>query len=159
MPRTDHAPKTHPSATRLLPEVARQSAARPARNPPTEATILLVDDDLGVLVSLARVLMAEGWRVITATNGEEALERLSEHQPDLMITDLAMGDISGWDLLFHETLQRPTLPIFVITAHPPTAFGGGVSFTDRFFQKPLDLEALVQAIRAQLNPAESSRSP
>ena len=116
----------------------------------TMPTILLVDDDLGVLVSLARVLVIESWQVITATNGEEALERLNERQPDLMITDLNMGDVSGWDLLFHENMQRPSLPIFVITALPPSAIGGADRFATEFFQKPLNLEALVVAIRRSL---------
>ncbi len=127
--------------------MAELPANRLAGRLPGDPTILLVDDDLGVLVSLARVLMSEGWDVITAANGEEALERLNEQQPDLMITDLSMGDVSGWDLLFHENMQRPSLPIFVITALPPPAVGGADRFAAEFFQKPLDLEALVAAIR------------
>jgi two-component system response regulator MprA len=123
-----------------------------------ELTILLVDDDPGVLASLARVLVSEGWRVVRASNGEEALERLTEHQPDLLITDLSMGAVSGWDLLFHEHLQRPSLPIFVITALPPPAVGGADRFASEFFQKPLDLDALVQAIRRRLAVPASPQS-
>jgi two-component system, NtrC family, response regulator GlrR len=118
--------------------------------PPTDTIILLVDDDPSVLTSLGRVLATEGWKVVTAANGEEALERLAEHQPDLMITDLRMGDVSGWDLLFHENMQRPNLPIFVITALPPPAVGGADHFAAEFFQKPLDIDALVAAIRRRL---------
>ena len=125
-------------------------STRHAHPPSGNPTILLVDDDLGVLISLARVLLIESWQVITATNGEEALERLNERQPDLMITDLNMGEISGWDLLFHENMQRPTLPIFVITALPPSAIGGADYFATQFFQKPLNLEVLVTAIRRSL---------
>ena len=74
---------------------------------PTAPTILLVDDDPAVLESLARVLAIEGWRVISAASGAEALDRLAEVVPDLMITDLSMAEISGWDLLFHENIERP----------------------------------------------------
>lgn len=120
-----------------------------------DSTILLVDDDPAVLKSLGRVLATEGWRVVTAANGEEALERLAERQPDLIITDLRMAGISGWDLLFHENMQRPNLPIFVITALPPASVGGADHFAAEFFQKPLDLDALVTAIRRRLDVSRS----
>lgn len=54
-------------------------------------------------------------RDFLARHPELALEYLQDHRPDLMITDLSMAAVSGWDLLFHENLQRPELPIFVIT--------------------------------------------
>jgi two-component system response regulator MprA len=114
---------------------------------PTGPTILLVDDDRAVLESLSRVLAVEGWQIITAANGEEALEHLAQKQPDLMITDLCMFGVSGWDLLFHEKLNQPNLPIFVITALPPASVEGADRFATSFFQKPLDLEAMVMAIR------------
>jgi len=152
-------PRSFPASTIHLPATDRhQTFTKPrtkvaAHGQATESTILLVDDDLGVLASLARVLRSEGWQVVTATNGAEALERLAAHQPDLMITDLNMGEVSGWDLLFHENLQRPSLPIFVITALPPSVVGGADRFATAFFQKPLDLDVLLQAIRCQLGLA------
>jgi CheY-like chemotaxis protein len=91
--------------------------------------------------------MSGGWEIISAAGGEEALEYLQAHQPDLMITDLSMAAVSGWDLLFHENLQRPDLPIFVITALPLTSTGGADRFAHEFFQKPIDLDALLAAVR------------
>lgn len=140
------------SATRVpFPETTphHSSAAPPS------ASILLIDDDPAVLESLSRVLASEGWRVITAKTGEEGLERLQEQEPDLMITDLRMANVSGWDLLFHENLQRPRLPIFVITALPPDATGGADKFATEFFQKPLDLEHLLATVRQYLAPRAS----
>ncbi len=144
--------RPHPSVPPIRTIVRRPQgeAKPPPLGPLSDATILLVDDDHAVLAALARVFLVEGWRVITAANGEEALERLNEQQPDILITDLKMGDVSGWDLLFHETLQRPNLPIFVITALPPPATGGAERFAAEFFQKPLDLDALVGAIHRRL---------
>jgi DNA-binding NtrC family response regulator len=146
MPRSlpaarSHRAETHPPQAGKTLRIAETKAC-----PPTDPVILLVDDDPSVLKSLGRALAAEGWRIVIAANGEEALERLAERQPDLMITDLRMGDVSGWDLLFHENMQRPDLPIFVITALPPPAVGGADHFAAEFFQKPLDLDALVTAI-------------
>jgi DNA-binding NtrC family response regulator len=148
-------------AAKKLPEAPRQSIAAPERpvarttnGRSTVATILLVDDDRAVRESLRRVLVTEGWRVVSAASGEEALERLAEEQPDLMITDLSMAAVSGWDLLFHEDIQRPNLPIFVITALPPTSVKGAEHFATEFFQKPLDLDALVLAIRRRLGVSQ-----
>lgn len=137
--------------------VGEPKTSSPARISTGDASVLLVDDDVGVLSALARVLVSEGFSVVTARSGEEALERFRERLPDLLITDLSMGDISGWDLLFHENLHRPTLPIFVITAHPPYLAGGANVFATRFFQKPLDLEALVEAVRRQFEPDGGTR--
>jgi DNA-binding response OmpR family regulator len=124
--------------------------------PPASPIILLVDDDPAVLESLRRVLVTEGWQVVTAASGEEALARLAEQQPDLMITDLCMIGVNGWDLLFHEKLERPSLPIFVITALPLSSVGGADRFATGFFQKPLDLDALVAAIRRRLQSLKLS---
>lgn len=126
--------------------------AKPSQRPSGAFEILLVDDDPGVRSSLRRVLALEGWQVAIAASGEEALEQLTRAQPDLLITDLCMADVSGWDLLFHENLQRPRMPIFVITALPPPAAGGADQFAAEFFQKPLDLEVLVAAIHRCLDP-------
>ena len=136
MLRPPHTPAKH-----RLSEPAPTTAASPAGS-----TILLVDDDPAVLEGLRRVLQSEGWKIIPAPGGEEALEYLQTHQPDLMITDLSMATVSGWDLLFHEDLQRPDLPVFVITALPLTATGGAERFADEFFQKPIDFDALLGAV-------------
>ena len=124
----------------------------PVNIPPNDDKILLVDDDPAVLEGLRRVLVSEGWCVISAASGEEALEYLDSHHPKLMITDLSMADVSGWDLLFHENLQRPNLPVFVITALPIPESGGAESFADEFFQKPLDFDRLLSAVRRTLDP-------
>ena len=134
---------------------APRAIARRDDELPAKPTILLVDDDRAVRESLERVLAIEGWRVVSAANGEEALERLAERQPDLMITDLRMAAVSGWDLLFHENMQRPNLPIFVVSALPPSEAGGADQFAEEFFQKPLDLDALLLAIRRRLGVSQT----
>jgi two-component system response regulator MprA len=147
MPTLQHRPAT------IRPSRGPASASDSSESAPlhgigrTGSTILLVDDDPAVREGLRRVLMSGGWEIISAAGGEEALEYLQAHQPDLMITDLSMAAVSGWDLLFHENLQRPDLPIFVITALPLTSTGGADRFAHEFFQKPIDLDALLAAVR------------
>jgi len=151
MPRFAPAPRPRAAAPR--PDVSPRPGA------PSPPTILLVDDDPAVRQGLARVLASEGWRVVSAASGAEALERLAEQPPDLLITDLHMAEITGWDLLFHETLHRPNLPIFVMTALPVSSVAGADHLAAEFFQKPLELEALVAAIRRRLEvtrPAQAA---
>lgn len=155
---TLHAPPAVASAP--AQSHAPATAARSGRNPPAGAPhILLVDDDPAVRESLRRVLVSQGWTVATAAGGVEALEFLRESEPDLVITDLRMDAVNGWDLLFHESLQRPHLPIFVITALARHAVAGADSFAAEFFEKPLDLDELLDAVRRRLAGPRRGRPP
>jgi two-component system response regulator (stage 0 sporulation protein F) len=143
LPRSFHAaipPSKEGIAAPPTPEVSDR----------IRGSILLVDDDSAVREGLRRVLATEGWQVVAAKSGEEALEYLQEHEPDLIITDLCMAEVSGWDLLFHEKIQRPRLPIFVITALSHQETKGAAHFAMKFFQKPIDLDALLAAVRCCL---------
>src|SRR5262249_19789056 len=113
--------------------------------------ILLIDDDSAVRESLRRVLASEGWQVRTAASGAAALEQLSDREPDVIVTDLRLDLVSGWDVLFHERLQRPNLPVIVITALPRAQTGGADRFASEFFEKPVDPAALVEAVRRQIS--------
>lgn len=110
-------------------------------------SILLMDDNIPARQAVERVLRSNGWRVEWATRPEEALVMLSENVPDLLITELATGTVSGWDLLFHETIERPSLPIFVISDLPANEVYGADQLAREYFQKPIDMERLVRAVR------------
>src|SRR5690606_9580668 len=58
-------------------------------------TVLVVDDELGILEALADLLREEGYRVLTAVHGREALERMAELRPDLVLTDWMMPVLDG----------------------------------------------------------------
>jgi len=115
--------------------------------------VLLIDDDPAVLESLARVFASEGIATVTAANGTEGLERLRDCSPDVVITDLCMAGVNGWDLLFHERMEKPDLPIFVITGLAGEDTGGADRFASAFFPKPLDVDAVVAAVQRQLQTA------
>ena len=142
----------HPATARpKLPAIIPDSLPRAAG-----PTILLVDDDFSVRESLQRVLASEGLNVITAASGEEALTQLATLRPALVITDLCMHAVSGWDLVFHYHLHEAGLPFFVITALSPREAGGVDALADRFFQKPLNLETLLAAVRERLAASGSA---
>lgn len=122
----------------------------------TTPELLIVDDDSAVLESLRRVFVQEGMRVTAVRSGEEAIEQLEHMHPDLIITDLRMGAVSGWDLVFHHHLQNSGLPFFVVTGLSLKEAGGVEKFAVRYFQKPLDLEELLQAVRDHVGSFRSS---
>lgn len=82
--------------------------------------ILLVDDDRTVLAMLRDRLEKDGFSVVTAQSAAEALEELSRGQFDLVITDIMMAKMDGWELI--ETIrgdlgiEKEVLPVIVITA-------------------------------------------
>jgi DNA-binding response OmpR family regulator len=152
-----------PLPTTVSPRPATSRLKLPATPPATlrrtaGPTILLVDDDFSVRESLQRVLASEGLDVVTAASGEDALQQLATLRPALVITDLCMRAVSGWDLVFHFHLHEAGLPFFVITALSRREAGGVDALADRFFQKPLDLEALLTAVREQLAVSGSAPS-
>lgn len=82
---------------------------------PVDPRILLVDDDPDLLVFLADRMRDDGFSVRTARNGQEALRRLDEEWPDLLIVDLLMPEMDGLTLAGHVK-QRADLPIIVLSA-------------------------------------------
>lgn len=119
--------------------------------------ILLIEDDDAVRESLARVLVSEGWTVATAVCGDDALPRLAEFSPKLVITDLCMAGINGWDILLECRIEYSALPIFVISALEPESSRGAIQVATRFFQKPLDLTELLKAAHRYLGTSNPTR--
>jgi two-component system KDP operon response regulator KdpE len=81
----------------------------------TSPRILIVDDDPNLLVILAEQLRADGYDVVTARDGEEALRRLNQSWPDLLIIDMLMPRMDGVTLA-REIKARADLPIIVLSA-------------------------------------------
>ena len=86
-----------------------------ARAPGAAPRILIVDDDPNLLVLLAEQLRSDGFEIVTARDGEEALRRLSRGWPDLLVVDMMMPRMDGLTLA-REIKARADLPIIVLTA-------------------------------------------
>ena len=84
----------------------------------TERTILLVDDDFHILNVMTLKLKNAQFNVVTASDGEEALERIRESKPDLVVTDFSMPGMCGLDLVrnIREVEAWNDLPIIMLTA-------------------------------------------
>jgi CheY-like chemotaxis protein len=80
--------------------------------------VLVVEDDLSAREMMRRLLIGEGWAVSVAINGREALERLTTEQPNLILLDLMMPEMDGFEFLveFRKDPKSATTPVIVVTA-------------------------------------------
>jgi two-component system response regulator AtoC len=82
--------------------------------------ILIVDDDDALRESLEMILAADGYQVVSAENGEVALDRIAQHPVDAVLCDLRMPGLDGFDLIPQIGRQLPGIPIILMSAHGTT---------------------------------------
>ena len=115
---------------------------------PTD-TILIVDDEESIRKSLKDILGDEGYEVVTAASGREALDVLAEAQPSLALLDIAMPDMDGIETLRRFKETRPEMQVIMITGHGTieTAVQTTKMGAYDFIQKPLSLERVTLAVK------------
>lgn len=84
---------------------------------PNDYSILLVDDEASILLSVNRSLSKTGYKVDMANNGEEAIEKLDKGSYDLVITDLLMPGLTGIDVLKAAKKTNENINVIILTAH------------------------------------------
>ena len=80
-------------------------------------TVLVVDDDLGVCQSLAALLRHDGCAVVVATSASDALAIIAARRFDLVVSDVVMPDMDGYDLYMELKERRPDLPVILMTGY------------------------------------------
>lgn len=124
--------------------------------------LLLVDDEPNLLRAVAACLRAEGYEVITARSGRDALSTLAETVPDLIISDIRMPGMHGYTLV-HRIRSSPRaalVPIIFLTAKDQKAdrvegFRAGV---DAYITKPFEPDELLAVISSIFNRVERTRA-
>ncbi|HEB4938716.1 TPA: two-component system response regulator GlrR [Klebsiella quasipneumoniae] len=121
------------------------------------ARLLLVDDDPGLLKLLGMRLVSEGYSVVSAESGPEALRVLGREKVDLVISDLRMDEMDGLQLFSEIQKGQPGMPVIILTAHGsiPDAVAATQQGVFSFLTKPVDKDALYKAI----DEALEQRSP
>jgi DNA-binding response OmpR family regulator len=114
-------------------------------------TILVADDDLGTRLSIGDYLQTIGYLVVSAENGQEALKLVEEYQPHLVVTDITMPQMDGYELV-SRIRQRPTsrlLPVVFLTARNDTQerIRGYQAGCDVYLSKPFELQELGAVVR------------
>ena len=149
--------RLHASRFQIIP-ASEGPAERQAPRPTTAARVLLVDDDPRLLTVLSDVLRSEGHAITTAATGEEALATFDPAAHDVVITDLGMPKMNGWEVAERVKARSPGTAVFILTG-----WGEGVSahesmqFVDRVIAKPVSAEALLEQLagltRSRVPPA------
>ena len=118
--------------------------------------IMVVDDDRNTRRLFQAVLEAEGYRVLTAGDGQEALNLLEKHYVDLVVLDVMMPNMDGYT--FTQTLRQGNnnLPVLMISAKqlPADKKQGFLVGTDDYMTKPVDEEEMLYRIKALLRRAK-----
>lgn len=125
-------------------------------------TLLVVDDDLGTRLSISDYLEMSGYSVLTAADGQEALDMVQTYHPHLMVTDIVMPRMNGYELVRHVR-QNPKfrlLPVIFLTARNKTEerIAGYQSGADLYLPKPFELDELGAAIRNLLERSQIIQS-
>ena len=113
-------------------------------------TILLVDDEYGIVEVLRMLLTDEGYEVLTASDGQQAMELLEEQTPDVIINDQMMPRMSGTEL-FRAMRNLPALrkvPVVLISSAPLLPSSTGLPWA-MFLQKPFTFEQLTSWLHSQ----------
>jgi two-component system cell cycle response regulator DivK len=121
---------------------------------PGTPTVLIAEDDPLSLDMLARRIERKGMRVLRAADGAEAVRVAVDELPDLILMDLSMPGVDGWEAMqwLRDDDATAHIPVFAITAHEfegMRAAARGAGFAD-FESKPIDLPRLLEKMRAHL---------
>lgn len=130
---------------------ARDRLSRPA-TPRGKATVLIVEDELAIREMLGQVLADEGYRLLTAADGDAALDVLRRERVDVVLLDLMLPGLDGYGVL--DALAKSTslgaTPIVVLTAGEVRRERLRGTPVARVLKKPVALEALLQVIEGLL---------
>lgn len=124
--------------------------------------LLVVDDDPGLLRAVAETLRAEGYEVTSARRGAEALTRIAESLPDLIVSDIRMPGMDGYELVrnLRASARARLIPIVFLTAKDETAdrIAGFRSGVDAYLTKPFEPDELLAVVANILKRVESTHA-
>ncbi len=120
----------------------------------TQPLVLAVDDEPGILRLLKQELSAQGFRVLVASSGEEALRVAEEHRPDIVLLDVLMPDMSGLEVM-RRLREQSNAAVILVTARDTDMdkVRGLEMGADDYIVKPFSPEELAARVRAVLRRA------
>jgi len=124
-------------------------------------TVLVVDDNRGMLLTLRRILAAEGYRVFIAENGVEAIEVAGRELLDFALIDYRMTGLNGGEACARVSSLQPQAAVYMMTAHvsPETAESAVKNGATDILYKPLDVPALLVLLAQQRDAQAGQASP
>lgn len=118
--------------------------------PPTRPVVLLVEDDDPVRDLIARALTANGFEVVAAASGDDALELHLDRHIDLMLSDVLLPDQNGFEVAHQIRARSPQLPVVFMSGYYDQAVAEAASLavTSTILQKPFAVADLLAHLRA-----------
>ncbi len=115
--------------------------------------ILIVDDEPNILFILRHLLTREGYEVVSANTGRECLEKVVREKPDLVILDIMMPDMDGWEVCRKIKEEFPDLPVSMCSIlgssyEVDRSFSSGA---DRHIKKPLNFDEVLETATTLLS--------
>src|SRR5438105_7661079 len=108
--------------------------------------VLVVDDDAAIRNLITEVLVEEGFAVADAANGREALDRIAAHLPGLVLLDLQMPVMSGWEALMALQVAHVPVPVVLMSAGVRVQQEAERQHAAGYLAKPFVLEELVAVV-------------
>lgn len=124
-----------------LPQAANRALIGP---------ILVADDDRAILATISEILAMEGYAVVTARNGAETLRQIEEARPALLLLDMRMPGLNGWDVARTLRERGIVVPVLVMTAAQDARRWAEQIGADGYLAKPFDLDDLLTAVERLL---------
>ena len=120
------------------------------------STIFIIDDDQNIRELLAVNLIAANFRVIEASNGKEAIEKIKQTVPDLIILDIMMPEMDGWEFckFIRDDSVLENIKIIMLTARgteKDKLIGREIFRADAYMTKPFDIDAVLTSIEKLLH--------
>ncbi|NJD76884.1 MAG: response regulator [Candidatus Methanoperedens sp.] len=112
--------------------------------------VLIVDDEPDTLELVKLVLEREGFRTLQASSGKDALAKIGTSRPDLVLLDIMMPDMDGWDVFRKMKEKEPKIPIAILSAKAQNIdkfLGLHVLKADDYITKPFGKNELIDRVR------------
>lgn len=123
------------------------AASRPHdRGEGSHGTVLVVDDDTSILDTVTAILSGEGYDVVSAASGEEALAAVAQKQPQLILLDMRMPVMDGWAVASALRAQGIKIPIIVMTAAESAQRWADEVGAEGYLAKPFGLDELLAIV-------------
>ena len=119
--------------------------------------ILVIDDDVSVRSALKKILNTAGYSVKLASNGREGADSLVREKFDLLVLDLDLPEVSGFDILDFAADRDACLPIVILTGMAGQCEAGSVAGADAVLEKPPDVWRLLNTIERLLTETTAER--
>ncbi|HET8568404.1 MAG TPA: response regulator [Candidatus Limnocylindria bacterium] len=136
---------------RGIPETAGPAeAARGGRG--RRRPVLVVDDDRSILETVSQILRADGYDVLRATSGREALAHLDRVEPSAVLLDMRMPDVDGWAVARAIAARGRRVPVIVMTAAANARHWAEEIDATAFLAKPFDIDELLTVVERHTRP-------